>query len=433
MNSWKQIFWSSLFVSGAMGLGRILGCVREILIAGTYGKTYDADVVVLTLTIPDILLNFLVAGALSITIMPELVKANKRQFITLILKYHLITGIIFCTLAVLLITFSHPFIALMAPGLPPNYEVEASSLLKISVWSIPLIVWSGITSSSLNSKGIFLSPALGTVFFNFIICIGISFVDIQVFGINSYLIIAYSIVLGALFRWLIQLQSLSGLTRKEVENVPEIKINYSVLVKRYGHAFFATSSLMVFPILARLFASKGGEGQLANLNYVQKLIDVPLSLVVGSFTLVLLPKIIKSDDRRRVISMGVSFISISCAFISMVMFFLSKEIIVVLFGYGAFTEENVLELAKQLKFAVFMFPFYGTVFFLSNTLAVTSLAHFSSYACLLGVTTFWVITNQLGDFVTPDKIYQNLLMSYLLTASIQILIIYYKKDEKCFS
>src|SRR3990167_3697834 len=220
MNTWKQVFWSSLFVSGATGLGRILGCVREILIAGTYGKTYDADVIVLTLTIPDILLNFLVAGALSITIMPELVKANTRQFIALISKYHLITGVIFCTFAVLLIIFSHPFIALMAPGLPPTFEAEASSLLKISAWSIPLIVWSGITSSSLNSKGIFLSPALGTVFFNFIICI--AFVGIQVFGLNSYLTIAYSIVLGALFRWLIQLQSLGRLTRKETETVPEI-------------------------------------------------------------------------------------------------------------------------------------------------------------------------------------------------------------------
>jgi putative peptidoglycan lipid II flippase len=322
MSTWKNILLNSMIVLGATGLGRILGFVRETLIAGVFGKSYAADMVVIILTTPDLLLNFLVGGAFSIAIMPELASANSQQFIKLISKFHIFTGIIFLILTTFMIIFSYYFIKMMAPGLPTEYTIEASKLLKISVLSIPLIVWSGITSSALNSKGFFLSPSLGTVFFNLVVCGALLFI-LETHW-NTQIIIAFSIVLGAFLRWATQVYFLKNITIIDMEKPQKVNLNYKAILNRYSHAFFATSALMVFPIIARFFASKGGEGQLANLNYIQKLIDLPIGLLVGSMATVLLPKIININDKEKTIKIGVALIAVSCSLIATVMSFFSN-------------------------------------------------------------------------------------------------------------
>jgi putative peptidoglycan lipid II flippase len=427
MSTWKYIFLNSMIVVGATGLGRILGFVRETLIAGVFGKSYAADMVVIILTTPDILLNFLVGGALSIAIMPELASANSQQFIKLISKFHIFTGIIFLILTALMVIFSYYFIKIMAPGFPPEYVMEASKLLKISALSIPLIIWSGITASALNSKGAFLSPSLGTAFFNLVICGALFFVLTTHW--NTYLVIAFSIVVGAFLRWAIQVYSLRNIVLIDIEKSQQVNLNYKTVFNRYSHAFFATFALMIFPIVARFFASKGGEGQLANLNYIQKLMDLPIGLLVGSMATVLLPKIINVADKEKTIKLGVILISISCALIAAIMSFFSIEIITVFFGHGAFGAEDIAELARQLKLASLMLPFYGIVVFLVSTLAVTPLSRQSAYSCLLGVITFCLLNTLFVDQITPNKIYQNLIISYIFISSLQIYFFLHKKGK----
>ena len=67
----RAILLSSLAVNVGVLLGRLAGFAREALVASSFGSTAEADVVVLMLTVPDLLINLLVGGGLTATLVPR--------------------------------------------------------------------------------------------------------------------------------------------------------------------------------------------------------------------------------------------------------------------------------------------------------------------------------------------------------------------------
>ncbi|WP_219927722.1 hypothetical protein, partial [Aeromonas sp. HMWF016] len=67
----KKLFISGLFVSFALFLGRISGFLRELFIASSFGVSKTSDLIIVLLSIPDVLVNLLVGGALGMILVPE--------------------------------------------------------------------------------------------------------------------------------------------------------------------------------------------------------------------------------------------------------------------------------------------------------------------------------------------------------------------------
>ena len=67
----RAILLSSIVVNAGILLGRLAGFAREALIAKNFGVSSEADVVILLLTVPDILVNLLVGSALTAALIPE--------------------------------------------------------------------------------------------------------------------------------------------------------------------------------------------------------------------------------------------------------------------------------------------------------------------------------------------------------------------------
>ena len=55
----KKILLSSLYLNIGLLLGRLTGFVREAFVAANYGVSEKADIVVLMLTVPDLLVAIL--------------------------------------------------------------------------------------------------------------------------------------------------------------------------------------------------------------------------------------------------------------------------------------------------------------------------------------------------------------------------------------
>ena len=67
----RRLIISGAVVSFGILLGRVTGFLREIGIASVFGISTEADITILMLTIPDVLVNLLVAGGLSAALIPE--------------------------------------------------------------------------------------------------------------------------------------------------------------------------------------------------------------------------------------------------------------------------------------------------------------------------------------------------------------------------
>jgi len=67
----KSILLSTIVLNVGLLLGRLSGFVRESIVATTYGTSSQADIVVLMLTVPDLLVNILVGGAMGAVLIPE--------------------------------------------------------------------------------------------------------------------------------------------------------------------------------------------------------------------------------------------------------------------------------------------------------------------------------------------------------------------------
>ena len=91
----SHLITSGIVVGFLIGLGRLTGFTRELLIAGNFGASQESDLIILILTTPDILINFLIGGALGIVLVPDLKSRNKQESVIYYQKIMLIIASIF--------------------------------------------------------------------------------------------------------------------------------------------------------------------------------------------------------------------------------------------------------------------------------------------------------------------------------------------------
>src|SRR2546428_7436112 len=68
----RRIASAATLILVAYGLSRVLGAVRELVIANTFGTSHNLDDYRVAFGVPDLLFNLLLAGAISSAFIPVL-------------------------------------------------------------------------------------------------------------------------------------------------------------------------------------------------------------------------------------------------------------------------------------------------------------------------------------------------------------------------
>ncbi len=286
-----SLFWNSVFLSLGIFIGRITGFLRDVTVAAVYGADKEADVAVLILTIPDLLIGILVGGGLSAAFIPEFNKNAGKHRISLFWQGSLISlaGFSFVTL---ILTFVHVLIyQMLAPGLDQAQVQTSSGILFVALWVIPVTVLAGMTTAYLNAQNRFVITSLGTAILNLVIIAAL--IWIQFYG-EGMIALGWAIVVGGVIRWMSQM-----LAMRETFSFRDCFNEYLLhfdLFKRYSHVLLAGAVLVLFPVLARGVASMYEPGSIAIINYSWKLIQFPLGAGVGVIAVVLFPYISRSFE-----------------------------------------------------------------------------------------------------------------------------------------
>ena len=359
-------------VSGGIFISRILGYLRDILIAW-WIPTRLRDIFFLTLVIPNLSRRVLGEGALStafLSLYPKLEEKEGREkalrFAFVLFNYLLISLslllLISLWLAPLLIKF-------FAPGFSFQEKIYATKILRIMLPYSLFICVSAFFSSYLNTCRIYISTTLSFVIFNTTLII---FLCLREHFPDPLIALSIGVLVSGAGQVLIHLPYLrkTGFKLKRIFSHPEIK----TFLTYFSPALLGAGIFYVYTAVDKILASFLSPGSISSLYYSNRLIQLPLALTGVALSMVSFPFLSRESAKRdrgafsHYIGTAMRWLFIINLPITLYLILLGKPIIRFLFERGEFTP---LSTAQTLFPLIFYAP--GLYFFSSNRLLSNSL------------------------------------------------------------
>jgi putative peptidoglycan lipid II flippase len=269
---------ASLILSLALLAGRMAGLLRELGLASVFGITSDGDLAVLILTLPDLLVNLLISGGISAALVPRFSALQPDQAIALLRRVSIGVLAVFAIGGLVLVTWPRAVFFPIAPGIDPS-PVTGGGLIALAL-ALPLTGLAGVVGAYLNAQHRFLVAGCGTLFFNATVLAALALAQ---HSANPLTLLAIGIACGAAVRLASQLVLLPS--RILWLRVPDKLVDLK-LVRAFWFATSAAALALLAPIIVRAVASSLGGGAIASFNYAQKLVELPVTILVTSIATV---------------------------------------------------------------------------------------------------------------------------------------------------
>jgi len=355
-------------------ISRILGYVRDILIAIFLGTSIFADAFFVAFRLPNTFRRLFAEGAFNAAFVPsyagELTQSKKQADHFAKQVFNLLFIILFFFVLVAEI-FMPQLIYLIAPGFfkDPEKLKLAIDLSRITFPFLLFVCLASFFSAILNSYNKFAVAAAAPILLN-IILIGSLFIS-QWFRISNVLTLSYAVSLAGLLQLLILL----FYVRKNFKPILTIKIKLDDKIKFFFKkllpSIFSSGVTQINILIGTIIASFQA-GAVSYLYYADRVYQINLAvagIAIGTVMLPELSKHIKNDNydnalnlQNRALELSL-FLSIPAA---VALFLSSQEIITSLFGYGSFDRESVNNTGSALTFFAFGVPAFSILKIFSN-------------------------------------------------------------------
>lgn len=334
-------------------LSRVLGFLRETILANFYGTSMVADVFVLTLNIPGLIIS-IVGSVIYMMYIPMYYDTKDRlgeeeslKFTNNILNISSVFSII---VAVLGIIFAGEIIKIFAIGFEGEKFDLAVKFLRIMMFGVLFLSLNKVQSSFLQVKDSYLPASMVGVVYNIIIIISI-FISVKYDS--------YYLAIGALLGLLGQVLLLIPYMHKNgYRYIPYINLKDESIIKMIKLSMpmmvgVAMSQLNVY--VDKALASTLGDGRLSALNYASRLNDFVVALFVTSLITVIYPKLSKfanDEDKRsfkQIIVKSSNCILLVVVPITFGAIILSEPIVRILLERGSFSAESTIMTSNALR------------------------------------------------------------------------------------
>ena len=294
----KQLFKSTVVVGSMTLISRILGFIRDMLIAHLFGVDSATDAFFVAFKVPNFLRRLYTEGAFAHAFVPVLSdykkrgnKASLKQFIDKTAG----TLSVFLLLITLIGVVAAPvLIMLLAPGFMwqgSQYELSVQ-LLQITFPYLFFIALVAFASSILNAYEQFAIPALTPVFMN--ICMIAAAIWLAPLMDKPVTALAWGVFATGIVQLSFQFPALIRLGL-----MPKLRLGFDDSgVKRVINlllpAIFSVSVTQINLLLDTLIASFLTVGSVSWLYYSDRLVEFPLGILGIALATVILPSLSKS-------------------------------------------------------------------------------------------------------------------------------------------
>lgn len=340
-------------------LSRIMGFVRDIILATIFGAGGLFDAFVVAFKLPNFLRRLFGEGAFSQAFVPILAdyRVNHTEMETQSFVNHVSGTLAFYVSCVVILAeiFAPTIIMIFAPGFfhdPARFLVTVH-LLRIMFPYLLLIVLTAMAGAILNTCGVFAAPAFTPVLLNVaLVSVALCWAPFSATPIDT---LAWGVIIGGFAQLLIQIPFL-----KKVQLLPRFRLGFrdpGVLrvMKRMLPALFGVSVAQIGLLIDNVFASFLPKGSISWLYYSDRLIYFPLGIIGVALATVVMPYLSKNHaEKDEVVFSATLDWAIRCTlFIGLPsavgLFVLAGPILSTLIHYGKFNSNDVIMTAKSLR------------------------------------------------------------------------------------
>ncbi|MDP8233904.1 MAG: murein biosynthesis integral membrane protein MurJ [Candidatus Saelkia tenebricola] len=367
----KQILKKSFTIGGATLVSRILGFLRDILIAFFFGTTSAAQAFVVAFRLPNIWRSFVGEEAVNAAVVPVLSEYNAKKDLNTFWKVAVsllkVSFLFLSLLALAGVALAPILVKIIAPGFSTDLS-KYELCVRLTRLIFPYILLIGLTamiSGIVISQKIFWSYAWAPVILNISI-ISSLFIFNKRFGIYA---LAFGIIIGGILELMLQFFALGKAHPHKVKSPlihPEFKRISKLLVPRFCGAGVYHINIFVDTILASL-ETVVGQGGIAALYYAQRFVQLPLAVFATSLATALLPFFSAQSIGKRTGELGANVL-LSLRFVAFIMIpaalgfiVMSEEIIESVFQYGRFSSYSTAITSGALKFYALGLVFYAGI------------------------------------------------------------------------
>ena len=348
-----KLLRSGVIVSAMTMISRVLGLVRDMVIAYFFGAAAGADAFFLAFRIPNFFRRLFAEGAFSQAFVPVLSEYRAKRTQAEVKRLVDLTagslGLVLLIVTTMGVLGAELVISVFAPGYLYHDEgakfALAVDMLRLTFPYLLLISMTALSGAILNTYGRFAAPAFTPVLLNvsLITCALLMREHLD----EPVMALAWGVLIAGVAQLTFQVPFLA-----RIELLPEPKPGFGDEgVKRIGTlmlpAIFGASASQINLLMDTLLASFLETGSLSWLYYSDRLLELPLALFGITIATVILPGLSREHAEN---ATGSFTLTLDWALRSVLLFglpasvalvFLSDELIATLFFQGEMTERDV--------------------------------------------------------------------------------------------
>ncbi len=345
-------------VSGLTLLSRILGLVREILVANLFGAGLVTDAFNVAFRLPNLLRRLFAEGAFSQAFVPILAEYRSQrgeaETRTLVSHVTSLLGLSVLIVSILGIVGAPWIIHLTAGGFAQQPEKFALTveLTRITFPYIFFMSMVALSAGVLNTWSRFSIPAFTPVLLN------LSFIAMMLLAAPYFAepvkALAWGAFIGGLLQLLLQIPALMkiGMLPRFSLSLQDPGVRRILLLM--APATLGVSVAQVSLLINTVFASWLPTGSISWLNYADRLMEFPMGILGAALGTILLPSLSKlkaADDAAgfsATLDWGLRVALLLTAPAAVGMMILAVPLAATLFQHGAFTASDTLQTREAL-------------------------------------------------------------------------------------
>jgi putative peptidoglycan lipid II flippase len=336
-------------VSGMTFISRVLGFVRDAIIARVFGAGVATDAFFVAFRLPNLLRRLFAEGAFSQAFVPILAEYKNRQgeADTRLLVDHVsgVLALVLIVVSAIGIIAAPAIIYVTAPGFASSPEKFAVTVEMLRI-TFPYILFISLTAFAggiLNTYSRFSVPAFTPVLLN------LSFIGFALWAAPYFdppvLALAWAVFVGGLLQLAFQVPFLAKLSLVPRFR-PKLDDGVRRVLRQMGPAVFGVSVGQVSLVINTIFASFLVTGSVSWLYYADRLMEFPTGMLGVALGTILLPSLSKhhaansGDAYSKLLDWGLRITLLLAVPAAVALALLSIPLVTTLFQYGAFSAND---------------------------------------------------------------------------------------------
>lgn len=371
-------------------VAKVLGFLREMVIARVYGATEFTDAYLVAYSLPSAaqqVIGWAIVAVVVPLLTKRIVEGEEDAIHQTANTFLNSTALLMLALSVVGILASPLLIRLTAPSLNAETSALAVEMMRI-MFPVVLFYCAGmVLTGILHAYRRFVVAAFAPAFSSIIVIVAV-FAAGHTFGI-------WGLVFGTLISFL-------GFLLIQVPSARAAGWRYRLCLPRHNEEIrmalvnlipiiLGMSVNQIYYMLNRFFASGLAEGSISALNYGSKLAQFPAGVFVSAIAVAIYPLLTEyavrgdKENFRRALEKGLGVVLLLTVPAAMGLIVLRIPIVRILFEYGAFTPSDTLASASALMYYAIGTVAYSLILVLLRVFFAFSDIRTPVYAGLCGI------------------------------------------------